>query len=627
MDTTTSAPIPDQIASSGSSSRQDGPQGPVPAPCPQGGIPRPAPQPPQVAGESREASRTLSATYDPADNKLRLRSLHRLDKETYATVRAAGFIFAPKQDLFVAPAWTPEREDLLLEMCGEIGDEDTSLVDRAEGRAERFEGYSDRREAEAEAARQAVAAITDNIPLGQPILVGHHSEKRARRDADRIENGMRKAVRLWETSKYWTDRAAGALRHAKYKELPGVRARRIKTIEADKRKQERDVSRFAPFLRLWEKLQDPNSLRKQSGQPSTFEERVKHLADVDGCYQLAGELRDGKVTAEEAQARRIKGLKLMIARSERWIAHYENRLAYERAMLAEGGGLAGAGHDYQPGGQVLRRGKWFFVKRVNRQGGAVSSLSVLGHFASTITLDEVQGYRPPAEGVAQKIKAATDKGPMCNYPGEGFRHMTTDEWKRKKMSDVPQSLAHKPTEAHGQHRTRATWGGNWTTVAVFLTDAKRVDPPAAGAAAAPTVTPADLPPAPAAPPPERKPREKDPREGKFSQMGEQLRMGVEVVSAPQLFPTPMPLAERMAGLAQLRTGDRVLEPSAGTGNIVRAIIHQAEQGGISLGAITAVEINGQLAARLGAAAGVTVIPATSSRRPRRTWAGDSIESS
>jgi hypothetical protein len=42
---------------------------------------------------------------------------------------------------------------------------------------------------------------------------------------------MRKAVRMWETADYWKSRAAGAIRHAKYKERPDVRARRIKTIE------------------------------------------------------------------------------------------------------------------------------------------------------------------------------------------------------------------------------------------------------------------------------------------------------------------------------------------------------------------------------------------------------------
>lgn len=88
---------------------------------------------------------SFSATYSPEDNKLRLYASTRLDPELYARVKAAGFKWAPKQDLFVAPMWTPGREDLLMELAGDIGDEDTSLVDRAEARAERFEGYSEKR--------------------------------------------------------------------------------------------------------------------------------------------------------------------------------------------------------------------------------------------------------------------------------------------------------------------------------------------------------------------------------------------------------------------------------------------------------------------------------------------------
>jgi len=193
----------------------------------------------------------MNATYSPEDNKLRLYSMTRLDTETYQRVRTAGFIWAPKQELFVAPMWTPAREDLLIELCGEIGDEDTSLVDRAEERAERFEEYSEHRADDAERAHKAVKSITDYIPMGQPILIGHHSEKRARKDAERIENGMRKAVKAWETSKYWTMRAAGALHAAKYKELPRVRANRIKGLEADKRKQEKNKATAQKWLKLW----------------------------------------------------------------------------------------------------------------------------------------------------------------------------------------------------------------------------------------------------------------------------------------------------------------------------------------------------------------------------------------
>ncbi|PTT78684.1 methyltransferase type 11, partial [Pelomonas sp. HMWF004] len=70
---------------------------------------------------------TLTATYSPEDNKLRLYASSRLEEALYLRLKDAGFAWAPRQDLFVAPMWTPARADLLLDLCGEIGDEDTSL--------------------------------------------------------------------------------------------------------------------------------------------------------------------------------------------------------------------------------------------------------------------------------------------------------------------------------------------------------------------------------------------------------------------------------------------------------------------------------------------------------------------
>ena len=109
---------------------------------------------------------SMTATYSPEDNKLRLYSSTRLTKDLYDRVKAAGFKWAPKQELFVAPMWTPGREDFLLELCEEIEDEDTTLVDRAEERSERFSDYSDKRAEDAARAHKAVEAITEHIPLG-----------------------------------------------------------------------------------------------------------------------------------------------------------------------------------------------------------------------------------------------------------------------------------------------------------------------------------------------------------------------------------------------------------------------------------------------------------------------------
>ncbi len=89
----------------------------------------------------------------------------------------------------------------------------------------------------------------------------------------------------------------------------------------------------------------------------------------------------------------------------------------------------------------------------------------------------------------------------------------------------------------------------------------------------------------------------------FEAMKEQLRQGVQIVSAPQLFPTPPALAARMVDLADFRElGLRVLEPSAGTGSILRAlpgVIPFPVVGGRQTACdVVAVEINHGLASAL-----------------------------
>ncbi len=66
-----------------------------------------------TAPEAASPVQMYRATYSPDDNKLRLYAASRLDPETYKKVHDAGFRWAPKQALFVAPAWTPGREDVL----------------------------------------------------------------------------------------------------------------------------------------------------------------------------------------------------------------------------------------------------------------------------------------------------------------------------------------------------------------------------------------------------------------------------------------------------------------------------------------------------------------------------------
>jgi protein-L-isoaspartate O-methyltransferase len=464
---------------------------------------------------------SYTATYSPEDNKLRIYG-PRFDAETYERVKAAGFRWAPKQELWVAPAWTPEREDLCLELAGEVGDEDTSLVDRAEERADRFEDYRDKRAQDAEAARRAVSAIADNIPFGQPILVGHHSEKHARKDAERIENGMRRAVKMWKTSEYWTQRAAGAIRHAKYKELPSVRARRIKGLEADERKALKNIASAEHALELWThpKLTPELALKLAGSHPDCGWLYVAK-GDAGQRWTAYDVLRpEGErykacpaMTLEDVQAVARRVYPRTIAHQTRWVEHTRNRLAYERAMLAEAGGTVADRTKPEKGGGVRcwatggRRGPGTFswVVKVNRVSVTVYDNWGNGgaNFTRTIPFDKLTAIISRAD-----VAAAKESGRFVEFEDKTGFVITERSVAEAKPEPAP--------KAEPEHDAAA-----------------------------------------------------------FEAMQATLRAGgVQVVSAPQLFPTPPDLAERMAELADVQPGHRVLEPSAGTGNLLRAALDQ-----------------------------------------------------
>lgn len=510
-----------------------------------------------------------SATYSPEDNKLRLYPACRLDAEEYARVKAAGFKWAPRQELFVAPAWTPSREDLLLEMCGEIGDENQSLSDRAEQRAGRFEDYSDKRAQDAERARRAVSTIADNIPFGQPILVGHHSERRARRDAEKIENGMRKAVRMWETSEYWTRRAEAARDHAEYKELPSVRARRIRTIEADKRKMERNRAEHVHCLKFWEGKLNVTGPGGVKFQPLAITEEHREviykvlgnssrLAYLPVCKSPHGSTYDAwdvlrpdgeryescpAYSIAQVQEIALRHYPDMIAYCDRWLAHYENRLTYERTMLAEAGGTVADQKGPEKGGAckcwASHRGCWSYIQKVNK-----ISVTVLdnwgnggGNFTRNIPFDKLNAIMGAAE-VTQARAAG--------------RITETDDKTGFYLREVADHPAADPAP---------------------VTDPS---PPAAAAAA------------------EEPAKEEENPAAAFTAMKETLRAGgIKVVSAPQLFPTPADIAARVIELADIRPGHRVLEPSAGTGALLD-LLPDVQAGGF----VTAVEISRDLAQHL-----------------------------
>lgn len=82
--------------------------------------------------------------------------------------------------------------------------------EKKEARIERMKELAEKNEAASTEFYKASNRIADMIPFGQPILVGHHSEKRHRRDAERIHGYMGKSVEASNKAEYYKERAEAA---------------------------------------------------------------------------------------------------------------------------------------------------------------------------------------------------------------------------------------------------------------------------------------------------------------------------------------------------------------------------------------------------------------------------------
>jgi hypothetical protein len=159
--------------------------------------------------------------------------------------------------------------------------------------------------------------------MGQPILVGHHSERKARKDKERMHSAQRKAIDNQEAAGYWLYKAEGVEAHANYKNDPKVRARRIDTLLAELRDLQRDLNHAHKALEVWTKAESDSTIQTILGH-SSF-----------SPYGLYSEVIGGKITPQEAKEKAIAAYTRTIQSKgrARWINHTLNRLSYEREML------------------------------------------------------------------------------------------------------------------------------------------------------------------------------------------------------------------------------------------------------------------------------------------------------
>ncbi len=79
--------------------------------------------------------------------------------------------------------------------------------ERQEARRQRYLDRAEKAEQDAAGRFKSADERSDLIPFGQPILVGHHSEKRHRRDLARIDRDMRAGIDASKKAEHYAGKA------------------------------------------------------------------------------------------------------------------------------------------------------------------------------------------------------------------------------------------------------------------------------------------------------------------------------------------------------------------------------------------------------------------------------------
>ncbi|MCA1605343.1 MAG: DUF3560 domain-containing protein, partial [Acidobacteria bacterium] len=149
--------------------------------------------------------------------------------DRYADVlRAAGFTVEVDIDA------TPRRME----------EAEADRAERMDARAERLSDRAARRLAQADAHQDAANRIAEHIPFGQPILVGHHSERRARADQERIARNMDASCQLRQESRAAHAAAETTQNHMKYRYNPLQVGRRLERLHAERRSVQRALDGY-----------------------------------------------------------------------------------------------------------------------------------------------------------------------------------------------------------------------------------------------------------------------------------------------------------------------------------------------------------------------------------------------
>jgi protein-L-isoaspartate O-methyltransferase len=153
----------------------------------------------------------------------------------------------PQSRDHLAKRWQIEEARKALESAGftvaveiddtprDVAQVKTDRAERLDARYDRLSAKATRRAAEGEARQDRANQLAERFSGGQPILVGHHSERGARADKKRIDQNDRAARDAFAEAERAAAAAAVVGKADAYRERPAVIIRRIAKTESDLR--------------------------------------------------------------------------------------------------------------------------------------------------------------------------------------------------------------------------------------------------------------------------------------------------------------------------------------------------------------------------------------------------------
>jgi hypothetical protein len=212
-------------------------------------------------------------------------------------------------------------------------------IERKENRIEKFEQYAENAEERSNQAYKKSHEISSFIPMGQPILVGHHSERRHRRDLSRIDNQMRKSVAESNKADYY----------------------------------ESKVSRLS-----YEVNRNKNSRAYLGNRIKEAQSSLSKLQRQQSCYD---------------DVSRIEEFNSRIQNATEELNYWSKSLSELETELTSKGAKLASPENIKPGYFVKHRGSWYPVKRVNKKTVTIANWLGIPTFTFQIPYTEIESFK------------------------------------------------------------------------------------------------------------------------------------------------------------------------------------------------------------------------------------------